>query len=61
MKTELDSDSVGIVTVAQALHWFDIDKFYSSLKRVGKNGGIIAVCGYDMHKINSQIDKITEA
>lgn len=49
------------MTVAQALHWFDIDKFYSSLKRVGKNGGIIAVCGYDMHKINSQIDKITEA
>ncbi|HJR85161.1 MAG TPA: class I SAM-dependent methyltransferase [Nitrososphaeraceae archaeon] len=57
---EIDSDSVDIVTVAQALHWFDFDKFYSNVKRVGKKGGIIAVWSYDMHKINPQIDKITK-
>lgn len=56
---EIDSDSVDIVTVAQALHWFDLDKFYSNVKRVGKKGGIIAVWSYDMHKVNPQIDKIT--
>lgn len=56
---ELDNDSVDIVTVAQGLHWFDCDKFYSNVKRVGKNDGIIAVWSYDMHKINPQIDKIT--
>ena len=33
---ELDNDSVDIVTVAQALHWFDFDKFYYNVKRVGK-------------------------
>lgn len=57
--SEIDSDSVDIVTVAQALHWFDFDKFYSRVKRVGKKGGIIAAWSYDMHKINPQIDKIT--
>jgi ubiquinone/menaquinone biosynthesis C-methylase UbiE len=57
---ELDNDSVDIVTVAQALHWFDFDKFYSNVKRVGKKDGIIAVWSYDMHKINPQIDKITD-
>ena len=56
---ELDNDSVDIVTVAQGLHWFDFDKFYSNVKRVGKNDGIIAVWSYDMHKINPQIDKMT--
>jgi ubiquinone/menaquinone biosynthesis C-methylase UbiE len=57
---ELDNDSVDIVTVAQALHWFDFDKFYSNVKRVGKKDGIIAVWSYDMHKINPEIDKIID-
>ena len=57
---ELDNDTVDIVTVAQALHWFDFDKFYYNVKRVGKKDGIIAVWSYDMHKINPQIDKITD-
>lgn len=56
---ELDNDSVDIVTVAQALHWFDFDKFYDNVKRVGKKDGIIAVWSYDMHKISPQIDKVT--
>jgi len=57
---ELDNDSVDIVTVAQALHWFDFDKFYYNVKRVGKKDGIIAVWSYDMHEINPQIDKFTD-
>lgn len=56
---ELDRDSVDIVTVAQGLHWFNLDNFYNNVKRVGKKGGIIAVWSYDMHKINPQIDKVT--
>ena len=58
--SELENDSVDIITVAQALHWFDLDKFYSNVMRVGKKDGIIAVWSYDMHKINPQLDKITE-
>jgi len=57
---ELENDSVDIVTVAQAVHWFDFDKFYSNVKRVGKKDGIIAVWSYDMHRISPQLDKITE-
>ncbi|MGC1264604.1 MAG: hypothetical protein WA932_11665 [Nitrososphaeraceae archaeon] len=48
------------MTVAQGLHWFDFDKFYFNVKRVGKKDGIIAVWSYDMHKINPQIDKVTD-
>jgi len=57
---ELNNDSVDIVTVAQGLHWLDFDKFYYNVKRVGKKDGIIAVWSYDMHKINPQIDKVTD-
>ncbi|CAN5483709.1 class I SAM-dependent methyltransferase [soil metagenome] len=58
---ELDNNSVDIVTAAQALHWFDFDKFYYNVKRVGKKDGIIAVWSYDMHKINPQIDTVTDS
>jgi ubiquinone/menaquinone biosynthesis C-methylase UbiE len=56
---ELESDSVDIVTVAQGIHWFNFDKFYSNVKRLGKKDGIIVVWSYDLHKINPQIDKIS--
>ena len=40
-------DSVDLVTVAQALHWFDLPKFYSLVTRLlRKPGGIIVVWGY---------------
>lgn len=42
----LDSHSVDLITVAQALHWFDFDKFYAEAKRVLKPNGIIAVWCY---------------
>jgi SAM-dependent methyltransferase len=42
--TTLDSNSVDVVTVAQAFHWFDVDKFKSECKRILKpNGKIILV------------------
>lgn len=59
-KTTLDDDSVDLVTVAQALHWFDFDRFYSEVRRVGKKSGVIAVWSYDMHKIQPEIDRISD-
>ena len=38
--------SVDLVTVAQALHWFDVDDFYAEAIRVLLPGGAIAVWGY---------------
>ncbi len=42
----LDNQSADLVTVAQALHWFDFDKFYREAKRVLKPKGIIAAWCY---------------
>ncbi len=62
----LEDNSVNLITVAQALHWFDFDRFYSEAKRVLKKredgktgGGIIAAWSYGLHTISPDIDKIT--
>lgn len=59
-ETPLDADSVDLVAVAMGVHWFDFEKFYSEASRVGKMGAIIEVWSYGMHKINAEIDKISD-
>jgi SAM-dependent methyltransferase len=44
--TPLPSASVDLVTVAQAVHWFNLDRFYREVQRVLKLGGVIALWCY---------------
>jgi len=57
-KTALPDHSVNLVTVAQAIHWFDHDRFFTEVKRVLKPGGVLAAWGYGLHLIESEIDGI---
>ncbi len=43
---DLDASSVDLVTVAQALHWFDTDRFYDEVRRVLRPAGVIAAWTY---------------
>jgi SAM-dependent methyltransferase len=47
-----------LVTVAQALHWFDFDKFYAEAKRVLKPGGVLAAWTYQLLRAEPGIDAI---
>lgn len=42
----LENASVSAVTVAQALHWFDVDAFHVEARRVLMPGGIVAEWSY---------------
>jgi len=42
----LDPESVDLVTVAQALHWFDVTAFYAEAERVARRGALLAVLNY---------------
>lgn len=49
----LSDASVGLITVAQALHWFDVDAFHEEAKRVLMPHGIIAEWSYALLQIPS--------
>lgn len=50
--------SLDLITVGQAAHWFDFDKFYSEVRRVLRPGGLLALVGYNLLKIDSTTDDI---
>lgn len=54
----LVSGSADLVTIAQAIHWFDRKTFYAEAGRILKPRGIIAVIGYELPHIHPAIDKV---
>ena len=50
--------SVDLVMVAQALHWFDLPRFYEELRRVLKANAVFAASTYKLFQITPQIDAI---
>jgi SAM-dependent methyltransferase len=57
-KSDLSDHSIDLVTVAQALHWFQFDPFYREVNRVLKKGGKIAAWCYALCSISDAIDPI---
>ncbi len=57
----LASASASVITVAQALHWFDHAAFYAEVKRVLKPGGVFAAWAYsDCITGDAAIDRIKD-
>ncbi|GJM33055.1 MAG: methyltransferase [Saprospiraceae bacterium] len=59
-KTTFERHQFDLVTVAQAMHWFDQEQFCREVKRVTKNGGIIAIWGYGLIRIDKKVDPFVE-
>jgi ubiquinone/menaquinone biosynthesis C-methylase UbiE len=47
-----------LVTVAQALHWFDFERFYAEVRRVLKPGGLFAAWTYHLPQISPAVDRV---
>jgi SAM-dependent methyltransferase len=54
----LESATIDVVTVTQAVHWFDLDRFYAEAVRVLKPNGIIALSAYLFAQIKPEIDQV---
>lgn len=54
----LASQSLELVTAAQALHWFDLDRFYSEVARILAPGGVLAVWSYRLVEVDARIDPL---
>lgn len=56
----IEPRSVDLITVAQAIHWFDIERFYEQAKRALKPNGVLAAWCYALTRITPEIDRITD-
>ncbi len=56
-KTNFPKNTFDLVCVAQALHWFDHEAFWTEVKKVLKPNGIFAAWGYSWFSINPEADK----
>ena len=54
----IQSDTVDLIMVAQALHWFDLDRFYAEARRVLKPNDVLAVSAYNLLHIEPAIDEV---
>jgi SAM-dependent methyltransferase len=57
-QTPFAAQSFDLITVAQALHWFDIPAFFREAKRVLKTRGVLAVWSYESCSINAPVDAV---
>jgi len=57
----LAAQEADLITVAQALHWFDLERFYAEAGRVLRDSGVLAVWTYGvLHLQNPQIDALVQ-
>lgn len=54
----LEARSVDLVTVAQALHWFPIERFFAEVQRVVAPGGALAVWCYTRPVLGGELDPL---
>lgn len=57
-KSGLESLSIDLITIAQALHWFQFDLFYDEVNRVLKERAVIATWTYNRLVVSPEINEI---
>lgn len=58
--TGFETQSVDLVTVAQALHWFDLSAFEQEVRRVCKSRAVLAVWSYALFHSKPSVDTVIE-
>ena len=59
-QSTLQAATVDLVCVAQALHWFDLERFHAEVRRVLKPGGIVAFWTYADCRVSSAVDALKD-
>lgn len=56
--THFNNNLFDLVIVAQAIHWFDFDRFYAEARRTAKEHALFCVIGYGRIQISETIDAL---
>ena len=54
----IDHNSIDLIAVSQALHWFDIDAFASEANRVLRKNGVLAAWTYNLLSVHPSVDAL---
>jgi ubiquinone/menaquinone biosynthesis C-methylase UbiE len=57
-QTSFEDNFFDLITVGQALHWFQLDLFYNEVKRIAKPDALIAAWGYALLSVSPSIDSL---
>lgn len=57
-RSGLEDISVDLVTVASAIHWFDLERFYEEVRRVVRPGGVLAAWSYHVGYVERPFDQV---
>lgn len=57
-QTPFADHTFDLITVGQALHWFDFERFNQEVQRVAKPSALLACWGYGLLTTSSEVDKI---
>src|SRR5690606_6959230 len=58
--TDFSDDQFDLVNVAQALHWFNFDRYWDEVHRVLKPKGAFVAYGYIWPKVDDLVDEVVE-
>lgn len=56
----IQSESIDMICIAQALHWFSLGEFYTEVKRILKPTGVIAAWCYNQCTVEPEVDKLIQ-
>ena len=59
-QTQFPDHIFDLITIAQAIHWFDFEHFYTEVRRVAAPDARIAVIGYPLLSINPKVDFVVQ-
>ncbi|ABC82811.1 class I SAM-dependent methyltransferase [Anaeromyxobacter dehalogenans] len=58
--TGLPPASVDVAIAAQAMHWFDLDRFWAELRRVARPGAVFAAVTYGLTRVDPEVDAVVD-
>ena len=58
--TGIESASIDLITVAQAIHWFDFEHFYAEVRRVARPGALCAAWTYNLLKLTPEVNSVID-
>jgi SAM-dependent methyltransferase len=59
-ETGLPAGQIDLAVAAQALHWFDVERFYRELRRLARPGAVFAACTYGLTRVNPEVDRLVD-